>query len=168
MDYVASHRLQLQQKGFVLSKTYGKSMRPLIWGGRHCVVVTPLDGEPQKGDLLQFAGKADGKDRTIVHRLVGIRHDGDERLYITRGDNCLGCEYVRRQEIIGRVVEVHRIGGARPWYAIPAAKFAVTDKAFRIYSRFWMVTWPVRRICYRLRSLAGALLVRLRRILKTL
>lgn len=168
MAYVPSHRSQLQQNGFVLSKTYGKSMRPLIWGGCHYVAVVPLDGEPIVGDLLMFTHTLPcGKERNIVHRLVEISVVGDQRLYITRGDNCLGCEYVHRYDIIGRVAEVHRISGFRPWYVIPAGRFSVTDTAYLIYSRFWMAIWPARRLCYRLRARVSAVCYRLLSILKT-
>lgn len=166
MDYVASRRSLLLQKGFGLSKTYGKSMRPLIWGRCHCVVVVPLKGEPAIGDLLLFVRKCDGEERNIVHRLVEISQTGESRLYITRGDNCLGCEYVRRSEIIGRVAEIHRMTGIRPWYAIPWKKFSVTDSAYLRYMRFWNTMWPLRRVWYRLRACCVSCLRRVS-VLKT-
>ncbi len=140
-------------RGFALSKTLGSSMRPLIWGGQHYVVVVPLDGEPHVGDLLMFSERQpDGGERRIVHRLVEIRHDGARRCYLTRGDNCLRCESVCREEVIGRVAEVHRLSGFRPWHAIPRRKFAVTDRSYRVYSRIWGAIWPVRRLYYRIRG----------------
>ncbi len=178
-DYVESRREMLRHGGFAMSKTFGSSMRPLIWGGAHSVAVVPLDGEPAIGDLLMFretgaprneeAGgsnivhpdPAPGRNgvpngpapgRNIVHRLVAIREEGGGRLYITRGDNCLASETVRRHEIIGRVAEVHRLGGWRPWYVLPGRRFAVTDRAYRLYSRLWQLLWPLRRPIYALRS----------------
>lgn len=162
MDHAVSSRTLLQQNGFALSKTSGPSMRPLIWGGEHCVAVVPLDGEPQTGDLLMFRqAYPDGHERSIVHRLVAIRQDGDRRIYITRGDNCLGSEAVPRSAIIGRVAEVHRLTGYRPWHIIPSRKFTVTDRTYRCYSRVWSALWPVRRVCYLLRAYAGVLTARL-------
>ena len=151
MDYVASRRQLIERNGFALSKTFGTSMRPLIWGGQHCVAVAPLDGEPEVGDLLLFQARCGGRQMNIVHRLVEMRGEGAERVYVTRGDNCAGSEQVRREEIIGRVVEVHRIGGFRPWHAIPTRKFAVTDAAYLRYRRLWAAMWPARRQYYRLR-----------------
>ncbi len=151
MDYVDSNRQLIARSGFGLSRTSGSSMRPLIWGGRHCVVVAPLNGEPEPGDLLMFRGLLNGREANIVHRLIEIRRQGDRTVYFTRGDNCPGCEQVSPAEVIGRVVEVHRIGGFRPWYVIPARKFTVNDAAFRRYSRFWAAIWPVRRFYYRVR-----------------
>lgn len=161
MDYSDSLRLRLRRNGFALSQTFGRSMRPLIWGGRHCVAIVPLDGEPHPGDLLMFVRNLEDGDRNIVHRLVDIRREGEETVYVTRGDNCLGSEYVRSSEIIGRVAEIHRISGFRPWYAIPKRKFTVSDKSYLCYSRFWDTIWPLRRIYYifrgHLRSLARRL-----------
>lgn len=167
MDYyTASCRSYLRNNGFALSNTSGSSMRPLIWGGEHCVAVAPMEEEPEKGDLLLFVSRYGGKERNIVHRLVEIRQEGGKPLYVTRGDNCLGCEYVRRPEIIGRVAEVHRITGFRPWHIIPAKKFAVTDPAYLIYSRVWHAIWPARRIYYLMRGHAAGLGVRLRSVFK--
>ena len=144
----------LERKGFALSAvTCGKSMRPLIWGGAHRVALTLLDGEPAVGDILVFKHPQHRDDRPayIVHRLVEIRGEGAKRLYITRGDNCVASEAVRREEIIGRVAEVLRTGGFRPWHAIWKRRFAVTDRSYRIYTRVWMAAWPARRIVYALR-----------------
>lgn len=162
----ATLRTQLQQTGFVLSKTSGPSMRPLIWTGQHCVAVTPLAGEPEPGDLLLFADRRTGKEKHIVHRLIEIRERGGRRIYITRGDNCLGCENVERPDIIGRVAEVHRLSGYRPWHAVAAKKFSVTDRAYLRYTRFWTAIWPARRICYLLRAYSAGALRRIKSILR--
>ncbi len=166
-DTVASSRSLIGQNGFAISKTTGSSMRPLIWGGRHCVVVAPLEGEPAIGDILMFEHTgADGKTKTVVHRLVEISHQGPASLYLTRGDNCLGVECVDRTAIIGRVVEVHRLGGYRPWFAIGSRKFSVTDPRHRRYTRLWAATWPARRVLFRLRAIARVLPSRLSLLFK--
>lgn len=153
VDNIAQQRWLLDKNGFALSKTFGRSMRPLIWGGQHCVVVTPLEGEPRPGDLLMFEQPfPDGSHKNIVHRLVEIRGNAPDHIYVTRGDNCLGCEMVKKSRIIGRVVEVHRISGYRPWHAIPTRRFTVSDRAYKIYTRFWNVTWRLRRILYIFRA----------------
>ena len=142
-------------------------MRPLIWEGEHYVAVTPLKKEePIVGDLLVFKYVLAGKEIGVVHRLVEIGQSDGQPLYITRGDNCLGCEKVRRSDIIGRVAEVHRLTGFRPWHIIPAKQFAVTDRAYLRYSRLWNAIWPVRRLYYLLRGHANGLRVRLMSIFK--
>lgn len=127
-------------------------MRPLIWGEHHRVAVVPLEGEPRVDDLLLFKHTVNGGERNVVHRLVEIRQQDGVPLYITRGDNCLNTETVRRSQIMGRVAEVHRLSGFRPWHAIPRRMFAVTDKAYQRYSHFWAAVWPVRRLYYLMRA----------------
>lgn len=138
---------------FGLSKTYGVSMRPLIWGGKHAVASVSLDGEPSIGDLLIFRHTyPDGKAATLVHRLVGIHRDGDDCIYIMRGDNSIGSENVRKPDILGRVTEIHLLTGYRPWYIIPYKKITVKDPLYLIYSRLWRKTWPLRRPLFLLRA----------------
>lgn len=166
VESLASQRLQIDHTGFALVKIDGVSMRPLIWGGQHLAAVKLLDGEPSLGDLLAFMFMRNGKNVGVVHRLVEIKDAAGERLYITRGDNCLGCEQVHREDIIGRVAEVHRVSGFRPWHIIPAAKFAVTDPCYRRYVRFWTAIWPVRRLYYLFRSHVRGLSIRIQSIFK--
>lgn len=157
-----SQRQLMERHGFALSRTTGKSMRPILWGGEHCVVVAPIEGEPAVGDLLMFRqGTAGGEGRNVVHRLVEVRETGGEPLYITRGDNCVVSETVRRGEIIGRVTEVHRLTGFRLGHAIHARRFRVTDRAYRIYSRIWAATWPARRLWIAFRTRVARLRARM-------
>ena len=160
MGYVESTKSFIVQKGLGLSLTHGKSMRPLIWGERHYVAVVPLTSNPRLGDLLMFRDIRRNQEINIVHRLVEIRQSVDRLVYITRGDNCLNSECVSRDKIIGRVTEVHRLSGFRPWYAIPSRRFTVDDSAYIVYSRVWSATWPLRRIYYLLRAHANGLRVR--------
>ena len=163
MNYIDSRRSIFQQFGFVLPKTSGKSMRPLIWEKDHRVVVAPLNMEAIVGDLLMFRHRlSDGKSINIVHRVVDCNRTYDETIYITRGDNCLGIERVSPSEVIGRVVEIHRISGYRPWHIIPFKKISVSDPSYRIYTRIWLALWPARRIAYLLRLHAYGLYSRLR------
>lgn len=148
-SYVKSRREVILREGFALSKTFGKSMRPLIWGEQHCVVVVPLKGEPEIGDILMF--RQAGNNRNIVHRLVAVEGEGKDRIYISRGDNCLGVERISRSDIIGRVSEVHRLSGFRPWHAIPTKKFTVSSPSYRLYLHLWTRLWPLRRLWFRLR-----------------
>lgn len=140
-------------------------MRPLIWGGQHAVAVSALDGEPAVGDILVFSQRLpDGTVRVVNHRLVAVRGAGHECVYVTRGDNCVGCEQVRHADIIGRVAEVHRVGGWRPWHAVWARKFRTAGRAQRLYARLWLVSWPARRLLMRARGYAAAALRALRRL----
>lgn len=148
----AAIREEIKKRGFaIVSKTFGKSMRPLLWGGDHCVVAVPLEGAPAVGDLLLFRWRQAGaKQKNVVHRLVEIREKDGETLYITRGDNCIGVERIRRADIIGRIAEIHRLSGYRPWHILPWKKITVEDRGYRWYSSVWGWLWPIRRIWYRI------------------
>lgn len=149
MELAAKQRAQLEQNGFALPKTSGNSMRPLIWADQHRVVVTPVNSPVQTGDILMFVHYTNGHRHTVLHRVVSISStNAGTPVYTTRGDNCLTTETVTPDCIIGRVAEVHRISGYRPWHALPLGKFAVTHPACRAYTRIWLASWPVRRLIY--------------------
>lgn len=167
MNSMGQQYSQIQQHGFVMPITSGNSMRPLIWGKCHRVVVIALDAQPAVNDLIFFTHTIDNAPKNIVHRIVEIKEMDGERIYITRGDNCLKTETVRHSDIIGRVAEVHRLSGFRPWHAIPRKKFAVTDRAYIRYSRFWGAIWPVRRLYYLMRAHFRGLCARVGRICKS-
>lgn len=147
MNITTTLRARIEQNGFALSRTTGDSMRPLIWGGDHCVIVVPLDGRPRVGDLLLFV---DTNRRPVVHRVVDIvtPPSGHEPLYTTRGDNCIKTETVGASQIVGRVAEVHRISGYRPWHILPQSRYAVTDPSYMAYTYVWTAIWPLRRLYY--------------------
>lgn len=127
-------------------------MRPLIWGGQHYVAVAPLTDEPKIGDILMFRQGDNDASKLIVHRLVGIYTEQGATRYLTRGDNCLSCEYVNCDAIIGRVVEIHRLSGFRPWFIVPFKSFSVDNRYYKAYSNIWSRIWPLRRLLYRCRG----------------
>ncbi len=160
-----TYRSVIERHGFAVSKTAGASMRPLIWGGQHCVTVVPLRDKPAVGELLMFMQTLpDESSRRLVHRLVAIEEDGNQRVYLTRGDNCITCERVKPNEIIGKVSEIHRTTGYRPWYALPWRKFSVHNPSYRLYTRLWLLSYPLRRPLYLLRGHLKGLYSRLLRI----
>lgn len=163
-DYISSCRRQIEQNGFALVFPRGVSMRPLIWGGQHSVAVIPLDSEPRRGELIVFTMMRENGEAGIVHRLVDVRmNENGESVYVMRGDNNLVCEYINGSQIIGRVSEVHRLGGIRPWYIIPQRKFTVRDRSYRVYSKVWSLSWPLRRMIYLLRAHTYGLIARIRK-----
>lgn len=129
------------------------------------MAVAPLTEEPRRGDLLMFREARANREINIVHRLVEVVEEDGHTVYSTRGDNCLHTEKFGRDQIIGRVTEVHRLSGFRPWFVIPTRRFTVDGRAYRVYSRVWAMTWPVRRLYYLARAHANGLRVRLKRLL---
>lgn len=155
-----NYREVLASLGVVLAPTKGGSMRPLIVQGKGYVGIVAVD-EPRIGDILLFEQRRAAESVYILHRLVHIDQTGDTPVYVTRGDNCLVCERVLRDDIIGRAEMIYWTRGAGSW--MPRLLHArretdgtralcVSDRAYKIYSRLWMVSWPVRRLWYRLRS----------------
>lgn len=126
------------------------------------MVVTPLEAEPRVGDIIMFIQRQGAKEISVVHRVVRIAGHAADSVYITRGDNCLQCETVRPDEVVGRVAEVHRLSGYRPWHAIPFRKFRADDRCFQLYTRLWSALWPARRLYYIGRAYGRALLSRVR------
>ena len=80
----------------------GRSMLPTL-SSSDKVLLAPLVGEPQAGDVLLFRMG----DRFVVHRL--LRHEGEE--YVLRGDNNMGTERVPASALLGKVVSVKRKSG---------------------------------------------------------
>ena len=150
----AQYRSILQTVGVVLSFTKGVSMRPLIRQGTHYVAVVPLEGEPQVDDLLLFEQCRPAGTACVLHRLIAVEGD----TYITRGDNCLGCERIRREDIIGRVSHIYRVGQQEG--------MSVSHPAYLRYVRLWTALWPLRRPLYWMRGVAYGTMRRLRSLFR--
>ena len=97
---------QLLQEGTPAEFTLrGDSMLPLLRDGRDCVVVAPLDERPiHVGDVLLFRFRG----IHLLHRVIGK----EEEVYILAGDgNYLQREVCHTEDIVGRLVAVHRPSG---------------------------------------------------------
>ena len=99
----------------------GVSMRPFIEGERDSVVMAPVNGDPQRGDIL-LAQISRPVPTYVLHRLVRI----EGPTFILQGDgNLTGEEQCTRKEIIARVVRIETPSGHRKlltrgrlWYAL--------------------------------------------------
>ncbi len=79
----------------------GQSMRPFIEPGDE-LVIEPGPESFRLGDVVLY--RHDG--RSIVHRVVGWRRSGLERLVVVKGDRALGFDPpIAEERIFGRVVE---------------------------------------------------------------
>ena len=82
------------------------SMRPLMNTGDVAIIINvPIDAIKQ-GDIIQFRAK-DGHF-TIMHRVVEIKHEGNTKLFVTKGDanKDIDPEPVHPSQITGKVVFV--------------------------------------------------------------
>lgn len=151
--YTASDlRRVIGMLGFVVAHIKGVSMRPLIWQNGHYAVIKRLEGKPEIGAILAFEHIRREATAYIVHRLIAIEDIDGTEIYVMRGDNCLNCERIREEDIIGEVAEIYRIGGWRPWHALPKSHFTTSDKSYLLYSKIWDKTWPMRKRLYKLKG----------------
>jgi polysaccharide biosynthesis/export protein len=84
----------------------GRSMAPTLVPGDR-IVVAPFLGLPAPGQIVVFSAVAG----IVAHRLVSVDLRDGRRLYRTQGDAEDGLDAgVRREELLGRVVEIVRDG----------------------------------------------------------
>lgn len=82
----------------------GDSMKPMISGLCDKVEFMPVVQPLRKRDVYLFVCQG----KCVVHRLIRI--DGDQLTF--RGDNCAGCEYVGRDDVIARLSAVVKPDGS--------------------------------------------------------
>lgn len=141
----------------VLSFTSGVSMEPLLHDKRKKnathVLIVPITGICQVGDM-PLALLLDG--RYILHRIIRIDKKQDKVIYVTRGDNCVGCEYVPQEAVYGVVREI---------YYKNDKTVKVTDKKYQRYVKVWMQLYPIRKFFMRCRGLIGRVYRKVKRLL---
>lgn len=129
-------RNELQNGRPVITFTTGTSMEPLLHdktkkNATH-VLVVPVKEPLSVGDmpLVQLTD-----EKYMIHRIVRIEEKEGQRIYITRGDNCIGCERIFPQQILGAVTEIYEKN----------KKIRVTDKGYLRYVKRRMKTFPIRK-----------------------
>ena len=141
----------------VISFTSGVSMEPLLHDKRKKnathVLIVPITGICQVGDM-PLALLPDG--RYILHRIIRIDKKQDKVIYVTRGDNCVGCEYVPQQAVYGVVREI---------YYKNDKTVKVTDKKYQRYVKVWMQLYPIGKFFMRCRGRIGRVNRKVKRLL---
>lgn len=129
----------------VISFTSGVSMEPLLHDKRKKnathVLIVPVTGICQVGDM-PLALLPDG--RYILHRIIRVNKKQDKVIYVTRGDNCVGCEYVPQEAVYGVVREI---------YYKNNKTVKATDKKYQRYVKVWMRLYPIRKFFMRCKGL---------------
>lgn len=117
----------------------GSSMQPLIRRGIDPVTIVPLQRPLKKGDVILFKTNS---GRYVVHRVWRLK-DGT---VCTLGDNCRNSDgWIPEESILGQAVCYSRNG----------RRYRLDTRSARIWGRVWMCLFPVRRVYYRARALAG-------------
>ena len=132
---------ELTQGRSVAISTKGTSMRPLIKEGKCRVIVEPLQNELQTGDIGIFFLSG---TTYVLHRIIAV----EPEIYITRGDNCVNCEKVPKNKMLGSVTTIYKKN----------RKINMTDSSYRAYVRFWQLTTPLRIPFFKFRAKFKSLL----------
>lgn len=132
---------ELSESGVFAYVTAGESMEPLFRTHRDVVVIKRAEGELRPYDVALYRGAAEGK--YVLHRVIRVRPD----CYVMRGDNTFEPEYVPKDRVIGVLAEFNRCG----------RHHTVSDFGYRLYSRFWRLIYPFRRLYRALYRLAAGI-----------
>lgn len=130
----------LKEKGVYVSTTVGISMYPMLRNRRDTIVIRPYEGRLKKYDVPLYKRGSD----YVLHRIVKVLPDS----YVICGDNCLNKEYgITDAQILGVLTEFYRDG----------KHINMSGTGYRLYSRLWVMIYPVRAILKKMRTAGGRL-----------
>jgi len=91
----------LQERQIVRTMFSGRSMTPTLREGMQILLERAEPDQIEAADIIMYR-KA---DRAIVHRVVGIIRQNQNRLFVTKGDNhaYIGSDCIPEKDLIGRV-----------------------------------------------------------------
>lgn len=127
----------LEQNGEMTYTNRGISMLPLLKQGRDLFTIRKKGAERcRKYDVVLYRRPPESY---VLHRIVAVRPDD----YILLGDNCLNKETgITDRDIIGVMTGFVRKGKAH----------STDDFGYMLYSRWIVLTYPVRRMCKLIKS----------------
>ena len=128
----------LARHGFLIYKTRGVSMRPLLKEGRDLVTIRTFDGRLKKYDVPLYRRRDGGY---LLHRIIEVKPDH----YVIRGDNTFVKEHVPDKELVGVLVAFKRKG----------KDFTVDSRGYRLYAKVWNFIYPVRWLTHKCRRFCG-------------
>ena len=133
----------LARDGYLVYRTHGTSMEPMLRQDRDLVTVRVPTGRLKKYDVALYKrGKA-----YVLHRVVGVKPDH----YLIRGDNTYAIERVPDGAVIGVLSAFLRKG----------KNHDVNERGYRAYVRVWNAIYPLRCVLAFCRSAAVRLARRL-------
>lgn len=106
----------------------GVSMLPMLRQKTDTVELSPLPEKLKKYDLPVYQYPS---GKVVMHRIVAVRED----FYVCLGDNTYEYEHIRPEWMIG-VVSAFKRGEHR---------IEVSNPGYRLYSRLWVASFPVRK-----------------------
>ena len=127
MDVQLSRKEVLERDGYNVSTVVGVSMRPMLRAKRDIVYIK-ADKCLKPGDVGLFIC---GGVKYILHRLIKI----EDGIYVFRGDNCITCERVTQDEVLGKLTKFWR--GKKEISC-------ETSKGYKLYCIVWKYTYFIR------------------------
>lgn len=116
----------------------GKSMEPMLHGGKDVIMLKKPEGRLHLFDVALYYRKE--TDKYIIHRVVGFKSDGS---YIMCGDNNFEKEYnITDEDIVAVLTAFYHKGQLK----------SVKDFSYRMYCNFWHYYKPIRTIGVKIRS----------------
>ena len=132
----ASFEELLARDGYLVYKTHGVSMEPMLRQNRDLVTIRVPASRLKKYDVALYKrGEA-----YVLHRVIGVAADH----YLIRGDNTYAVEHVPDSAVIGVLTGFQRKG----------RRHDVTEPGYRLYARLWHAVYPLRVLFVRCRGLA--------------
>lgn len=119
----------------------GVSMLPMLRQGKDTVELSPLPEKLKKYDLPVYQYPS---GKVVMHRVVSVENG----YYLCLGDNTYKYEKILPEQLIGLVSAFKRAD----------KRIEVTNRGYRLYSRLWVASFPVRRALRRLKRFLRRLL----------
>jgi len=113
----------------------GGSMRPAFRDGDLLLMKKVQSASLKPGNVIVFYSP--GFQKTLIHRIIGFRESGSERMLLTQGDrSCRPDEPVRQQFIKGRVSARLISGKFRPCRRYQEMFWLFSSRVRRSFRRF--------------------------------
>ena len=120
----------LERDGYLVYKTRGVSMEPMLRQNRDLVIIqAPVSRLNQYDVALYKRG-----DAYVLHRVIGVEKDH----YLIRGDNTYTIERVPDSAVIGVLTSFRRKG----------KEITTKSRGYILYTRLWHALYPIRALCF--------------------
>ena len=126
----------LARDGYLVYKTRGVSMEPMLRQNRDLVIIRIPACRLQKYDVALYRRGS----YYVLHRVIGVEKDH----YLIRGDNTYSVEIVPDEAVIGVLTSFKRKGKT----------ISTENRFYRFYVRFWNTIYPARALYARCRRAA--------------
>lgn len=123
----------LDKEGFYISTSTGNSMKPFLRDRADTIIIKKAS-QYKKYDVVLYKHK----NKYILHRIIHILGD----TYHIRGDNCYYDEYIKKDEIIGVLVDCYRRENKVDLNSL-SYKFYVWERVF---------FYPIRLLALKIKS----------------